>query len=398
MSLSFQLSDELTDYGRKLRDWSVREARPLAREADDRHALPEGWSKVLDGCPVPVGRTDIPGAPPIPAFPDGEKVTLLVFYESVNYGDPWVMTAIGGGIGHLPVKKVGTPEQIERWYTPVVESGLVTGFALTEPQCGSDTSRIETTATRDGGTWVLNGTKIFCSGGERAEYVTVFATTDKSAGSRGMAVFIVPKGTPGLVIAKPNESKLGVRSQLTSELRFENCVIPLDHRLGWTAVGPAADGAALSGQAGALSALADNRPNVAAWAIGSAQAALDVARERLLERRAEFTDRRWEVAETEFARMNSALDRARRLNLKAQYLVDRGTPSRSAAAVAKGFSPQTCERIILRCMQLLGPEGASKQLLLEKWYRDTKIIDIFEGTGQIQRLLVARQLMGRAVG
>jgi acyl-CoA dehydrogenase len=96
--------------------------------------------------------------------------------------------------------------------------------------------------------------------------------------------------------------------------------------------------------------------------------------------------------------MNSALDRGRRLNLKAQYLVDQGTPSRVAAAIAKGFSPQTCERVVLRCMQLLGPEGTSKQLLLEKWYRDIKIIDIFEGTGQIQRLLVARQLMGRAVG
>jgi acyl-CoA dehydrogenase len=123
-----------------------------------------------------------------------------------------------------------------------------------------------------------------------------------------------------------------------------------------------------------------------------------VARERLLERRAGFTARRWELIETELERMNSALDRGRRLNLKSQYLVDQATPSRAAAAIAKGFSPQTCERIVLRCMQLLGPEGTSKQLLLEKWYRDIKIIDIFEGTGQIQRLVVARQLMGRAAG
>jgi len=398
MSLSFQLSDELTDYGRKLRDWSVHEARPLAREADDRHALPDGWSKVLDSCPVGVGRTDVPDAEPIPAFPDGEKVTMLIYYENLNYGDPWVMTAIGGGIGHLPVKKIGTPAQIEKWYTPVITSGLTTGFALTEPQCGSDTSRIETTAMRDGDSWVLNGSKIFCSGGARAEYITVFATTDKSAGPRGIAVFVVPKDTPGLIIVKPNESKLGIRSQLTSELRFENCVIPVENRLGWTAAGPAENGSGVSGQAGALGALADNRPNVAAWAIGSAQASLDVARERLVERRAGFTGRRWELVETELGRMNSALDRGRRLNLKAQYLVDQGTPSRVAAAIAKGFSPQTCERVVLRCMQLLGPEGTSKQLLLEKWYRDIKIIDIFEGTGQIQRLLVARQLMGRAVG
>jgi acyl-CoA dehydrogenase len=398
MTLSFELSDELRDYGHQLRDWSVREARPLAREADDHHALPLGWSKVLDTCPVPIGRTDIPGAAPIPAFSDGEKVTMLVYYENLNYGDAWVMSAIGGGIGHLPVKKIGTPAQIEKWHAPVVGSGVTTGFALTEPHCGSDTSQIATTATRDGDSWVLNGHKIFCSLGAQAEYITVFATTDKSAGARGIAVFIVPKGTPGFVVVKPNESKLGVRSTLTSELRFENCVLPLENRLGWDAAGPAADAPSLSGQAGALSSLADNRPNVAAWAIGTAQASLDVTRERLLEIREGFTARRWTVVEAELDRMNTALERGRRLNLKAQYLVDHGTPSRVAAAISKGFSPQTCERVVLRCMQLLGPEGTSRRFLLEKWYRDIKILDIFEGTAQIQRLLIARHLMGRAAG
>ncbi|HEY6790506.1 MAG TPA: acyl-CoA dehydrogenase family protein [Trebonia sp.] len=398
MTLSFELSGELRHYGRQLRDWSVREARPLAREADDHHALPLGWSKVLDSCPVPVGRTDVPDAEPIPAFSDGEKVTMLVYYENLNYGDTWVMSAIGGGIGHLPVKKIGTPAQIAQWYTPAVESGLTTGFALTEPQCGSDTSRIATTATRDGRSWVLNGSKIYCSLGAQAEYVTVFATTDTTAGAKGIAAFIVSKDTPGFVVVKANESKLGLRSTLTSELRFEDCVIPLENRLGWDATGPAADAPGLSGQAAALASLADNRPNVAAWAIGTAQASLDLTRERLLAHRDDFASRRWTLVETELERMNAALARGRRLNLKAQYLVDQGTPSRVAASISKAFSPQTCERVVLRCMQLLGPEGTSKQLLLEKWYRDIKILDIFEGTAQIQRLLVARHLMGRAVG
>ena len=398
MTLSFQLSGELRDYGRQLRDWSAREARPLAREADDHHALPLGWPKVLDSCPVPVGRTDVPDAEPIPTFAEGEKVTMLVYYENLNYGDAWVMSAIGGGIGHLPVKKTGTPAQIDQWYTPVVESGLTTGFALTEPQCGSDTSRIATTATRDGSSWVLNGSKIYCSLGAQAEYVTVFATADKTAGAKGIAAFIVPKDTPGFIVVKANESKLGLRSTLTSELRFENCVIPLENRLGWDAAGPAADAPGLGGQAGALASLADNRPNVAAWAIGTAQASLDLTRERLLEHKADFTAHRWTLVETELERMNAALARGRRLNLKAQYLVDQGTPSRVAASIAKGYSPQTCERVVLRCMQLLGPEGTSRKYLLEKWYRDIKVLDIFEGTAQIQRLLVARHLMGRAAG
>jgi acyl-CoA dehydrogenase len=323
---------------------------------------------------------------------------MLVYYENLNYGDPWLMSAVGGGIGHLPVRTLGTREQIARWYDPVARGGVTTGFALTEPHCGSDTSKLATTATREGDTWVLNGSKMYCSNGATGEYVTVFATTDKAKGAGGIEVFVVPQGTPGLVVVKPNESKLGVRSQLTSELRLEHCAIPLENRLGWNSEGPDETAPQVSGLAGALGALADNRPNVAAWAIGSAQAAVDVTAERLTERRHDFTAQRRVIVENELERMNAVLDRGRRLNLKAQHLVDRGIPSRSAAAVAKGFAPQTCERIILRCMQMLGPEGTSKDLLLEKWYRDTKIIDIFEGTGQIQRLVVARSLMGRAAG
>jgi acyl-CoA dehydrogenase len=398
VTLSYELSEPLREYGRALREWARTEGRPLAREADTRHGLPSGWQKVLDSCPVGIGRTDKVGAEPIPVFADGAKTTMLVYYENLNYGDPWLMSAVGGGIGHLPVRTLGTREQIARWYDPVARGGVTTGFALTEPHCGSDTSKLATTATREGDTWVLNGSKMYCSNGATGEYVTVFATTDKAEGAGGIEVFVVPQGTPGLVVVKPNESKLGVRSQLTSELRLDNCAIPLENRLGWNAEGPDEDAPALSGLAGALGALADNRPNVAAWAIGSAQAAVDVTAERLTERRHDFTAQRWVIVENELERMNAVLDRGRRLNLKAQHLVDRGTPSRSAAAVAKGFAPQTCERIILRCMQMLGPEGTSKDLLLEKWYRDTKIIDIFEGTGQIQRLVVARSLMGRAAG
>jgi acyl-CoA dehydrogenase len=398
MTLSFELSAPLRKYGQELREWSASEARPLAREADDTHELPEGWSKVLDSCPVPVGRTDKPGAEPIPTFADGDKLSLLVYYENLNYGDAWVMSAIGGGIGHLPVKTLGTPEQIDKWYAPVVASGLTTGFALTEAHCGSDTSQLATTAVQDGDSWIINGSKMYCSGGARAEYVTVFATTDKSLGARGIAVFVVPKGTPGFTVTKANESKLGVRSQLTSELSFDQCVIPLENRLGWNQTGPADSAPSVGGLAGALGALADNRPNVAAWAIGTAQASIDVTTALLRERRLGFTAQRWTLLEAEMGRMDAVLGRGRLLNLKAQYLVDRGTPSRFHAATAKVFSPQTCERIVLRCMQMLGPEGTSKELLLEKWYRDVKIIDIFEGTGQIQRLLVARHLMGRAAG
>jgi len=395
MSLSFALSKPLVDYGRAIREWGVSECRPYAREADERHRTPENWSKILDTAPVPLGRHDLPHAEPKPTFEESNWVRDVVFYESINYGDVWVQPALGGGIGHLVVSAMGTPEQVERWHDPVVSGGLTTAFALTEPQFGSDTSQVATTATRDGDAWVLNGTKIFCSAGGTAEYIVVFATTDKSLRGKGVSAFVVPKGTPGLVVAKFNENKLGIRCWITSELVFDNCVIPVENQLGWTA--DAAGGPKQSGHSGALAALAFNRPNMGAMAIGLAQASLDVTTKLLAERKVGFTPHRWSSIQGELAKMDHVLARGRRLLFQSQYLVGRGTPDGAAAAMAKGYPPQTCERLIRRCMQLLGPEGTSKDLLLEKWYRDVKIMDIFEGSGEVQRIVVGRTLMGRLV-
>ena len=154
----------------------------------------------------------------------------------------------------------------------------------------------------------------------------------------------------------------------------------------------------VSGQRGALAALANNRPNMSAMVVGLAQAAIDVTTEQLEGRRQNMSPRRWEAASNDLRRMNEALDRARRINFNAGYDIDSGTPSRGKPAMAKAYAPQTCDRIIRRCMQLLGPEGASKDLLLEKWYRDVKIADIFEGSSQVQRIIVAREVVGRLAG
>jgi acyl-CoA dehydrogenase len=396
MPYSFTLSKPLADYGNILRDWSATEVRPYARQADTEHAPPANWKEILDTCPVGLGRQDIPDAEPVPAFEEGHWVTDLIYHEALSYGDIWAGPVIGGGIGHLVVQSMGTPEQVDKWYTPVVKLGLTTAFALTEPHFGSDATQVATTATRDGDSWVLNGTKIFCSGAVGAEYITVFATTDKSLGPKGIAAFVVPGGTPGLVITKRNESKLGIRSWQTSSLTFDNCVIPVENRLGWS--GDPNFKPRSSGQAGALGALGNNRPNMAAMAIGLAQASIDVATGILRERRAGFTPQRWSDIESEIENMNAALNRGRRMNLHAQYLLDAGKGDRAVSAAAKGYAPQTVDRVIRRCMQLLGPDGTSQELLLEKWYRDVKIMDIFEGSGQVQRIIVGRTLMGRVAG
>lgn len=396
MTYSFTLSKPLADFGNIVREWSTSECRPYARQADTDHAPPENWKQILDTAPVGLGRQDIPDAEPIPTFEEGHWVADLVFHEAINYGDIWVAPVLGGGIGHLVVASMGTQEQIDKWYTPIVEKGLTTAFALTEPHFGSDTTMVATTATRDGDTWVLNGSKIYCSGAVGAEYVTVFATTDKSLGAKGIASFVVPSGTPGYEITKRNESKLGIRSWMTSALSFDNCVIPVENKLGWSEDPDYKP--RTSGQSGALGALSNNRPNMSAMSIGLAQASIDVATGILRERRAGFTPQRWAATQVELENMNTALDRGRRMNFHAQYLTDAGKSDRTVSAAAKAYAPQTVDRVIRRCMQLLGPDGTSTDLLLEKWYRDVKIMDIFEGSSQIQRVIVGRSLMGRAVG
>ena len=397
MSTTFELSPELEKYGQQLREWSTSELRSRARAADTTKKTPDDWEAILDTCPVPLGRPDKEGDER-PTFEEGYWVAQLVYYENLSYGDLWAVPLMSNGLGPVVVEGMGTTAQREKWYGSASRGESVGAFALTEPHFGSDTSQVATTAVRDGDEWVLNGSKIYCTQGATADWVTVFATTDKSLGAGGIACFIVEAGTPGFSIPKPNESKLGIRNWPTSELLFENCRVPLENRLGWNSTGPDEESGMVSGQRGALAALANNRPNMSAMVVGLAQAAIDVTTEQLEGRRQSMSPGRWEAASTDLRRMNEALDRARRVNFNAGFDIDGGAPTRHKPAMAKAYGPQTCDRIIRRCMQLLGPEGASKDLLLEKWYRDVKIADIFEGSGQVQRIIVAREVVGRLAG
>ena len=396
MTLTFDLSKPLADYGSVLREWSVDVIRPHARQADTDHRPPENWRELVASCPVPIGSPFVRDGEPAPSFDEGHWTTQLSIYENISYGDIWPNTRLSNGIGHLVVHAMGTQEQIDRWYTPIVNSTTMTAFALTEPGFGSDTSLVSTTATRDGDSWVLNGNKIYCTAGSECQYAVVFATVDKSLGAKGISAFVVPADTAGFNVVKPNEDKLGITSWSTTELLFENCGVPVENRLGYDAQGDHVG--AVGGQAGALTALSTNRPNMSAMAYGVAQASVDIAERILRDRRDSFRADRWSIVENDLRRMRTALDRGKRVCLYANYQVDQGRMDRLWPAIGKGYPPQTCERVIRRCIQLLGPEGFSKELLLEKWYRDVKIMDIFEGSGQIQRIIVARDLMGRVAG
>ena len=150
MNYTFTLSKPLQEYSETLREWSASECRPYARQADQEKKRPDNWKQILDTAPVPLGRADRPELGQVPEFEDGKWITKLAFYEALNYGDVWVHPTLGGGIGELVVKSLGTPKQVAEWYDPIVQRGGDTGFALTEPGFGSDTSMVATTAVQDG--------------------------------------------------------------------------------------------------------------------------------------------------------------------------------------------------------------------------------------------------------
>jgi acyl-CoA dehydrogenase len=384
-----------------VRDWALTRVRPLAREADLEHCTPKGGLQVIDDCPVRFGRVknDPRAAEAIKA--DGAGVLEALIMEDVAFGDVWPLFAEhSGGIGHNVVQAMGTPAQRERWAAPVRRGDATSAFALTEPHFGSDPSQVATTARREGDEWVINGHKMYCTGGASASYVVVFATIDKEAGRHGIRAFVVEKGTPGASVTKPNENKLGIRSSETSELAYENCRVPLDHCLGLDASGLAAaksnDGnvRSQSGFTGALGAMTESRPLLGGTSIGIARAARQVAWDWAVERRSEFSPARWTRLEEEFDRMQSALDHASRMVVRAMWQKDRQIPIRRSGSAAKAFAPPIAERVIRRCLQWMGPDGLSQDYLVEKWYRDVKIFDIFEGSGQIHRITIARDLMG----
>jgi len=392
--MDFSFSPELTAYQAQIFDWARKVARPLARRADTEHALPPNAAEVLDSCPVPLDRVD-GVASVLPTFSDGDLLRNTAIVEAMTYGDPWLFESTNRGIGHRVVGKAGTQEQVDKWYAPYCRPGAhATGFGMTEPAMGSDTSGIATTARRDGDSWVLNGSKMYCSLGAHADFIVIIATIDPQLKHAGIRAFVVEKGTPGLIITRPNESKLGLRCWTTTALTLEDCRIPLNHMLGWK--GQDANNDDLVKTLGrALSSFNYSRPLVSLMGLSIAKAAIDETRDLIEKRRDEFSDRRWAAAESDLDQMVIEYDRARRLCYQGIWLDARGRSNRIEAAAGKAYGPATAELIIRRCMQILGPEGASEAHLIEKWFRDIKIFDIFEGTGQIMRRLVSKSLMGQ---
>lgn len=388
--MTFALAPQTRRFAETIRDWSVAELRPLARQADDDHSVPELARKALATAPFtgdassfrfePLDKSDRPEAY------DGRYVTATTVLEHGMYGDTLFLAAIESGIGGKVVDLLGTEEQLERWRSDAaIKEYGPTGFALTEPGTGSDAAAIGTTATRTADGWLLNGSKIFCSHGALAGYVVVFATVDRALGSRGIRAFVVEQGTPGFEVVKENESKLGMRAMLTTAFALDHVLVPFENCLGHEQNWPTTF-------RNGLATLNTTRHQVASMAIGIAQASLDEAAPLLIGPDSGYSARRQVAIQVEFDRFNAQLRHARLLCRRAAWLLDEGLPFAVEASTAKAVAPPLAERITARTLMLLGPDGYSDEYLFEKRYRDVKILDIWEGTGQIHRKIVSQQL------
>jgi acyl-CoA dehydrogenase len=286
------------------------------------------------------------------------------------------------GLGNSAIASVANDEQLERF------KGTWAAMAITEPGFGSDSAAVSTTAVKDGDAYVLNGEKIYVTSGERADSVVVWATLDKSLGRAAIKSFLVPKSLPGIRVERL-EHKLGIRASDTAVIVLENCRVPAENLLGNPDIA--------QGFAGAMATFDNTRPLVAGMAVGCARAALEDTR-RLLEEAGVVIDydrpaQAQSHAAATFIQMEADWEAALLLTLQAAWMADNRKPNSMQASMAKAKAGRAGNAITLRCVELAGTLGYSERELIEKWSRDSKILDIFEGTQQIQQLIVARRLL-----
>lgn len=318
---------------------------------------------------------------------NGVNMSTALGVIEMCYGDTGLLLSMPRqGLGNSAIAAVANDEQLERF------KGTWAAMAITEPGCGSDSAAIRTTATKDGEDYILNGEKIFVTSGDRADSVVVWATLDKKLGRAAIKSFVVPKGTPGMTVERL-EHKLGIKASDTAVIRFIDCRVPAKNLLGNEDIDVA------KGFAGVMETFDNTRPLVAAMAVGCAKASL----ERIQEMFKDHLDPDYSVPylqtsnlAAQIYRMEAEWEAARLLTLKAAWMADNKKPNSREASIAKAKAGRICNEITLKCVELAASVGYSEDELLEKWSRDSKILDIFEGTQQIQQLIIARRELGKS--
>jgi acyl-CoA dehydrogenase len=381
---------ELSDSDRKILDHVREEAlvcREYARHYDENeHEFPP------DELPEAKGRTN---AYALLRDRDELDSSLGVISMLITMGESWGDYSVRmrrgkGGLGNAALRAAGTPEQQQKW------GHLTLAMAITEPGCGSDASQVQTTALLDPATeeWILNGEKIFVTTGCRAEGVVLWATIDKSAGRAGIKSFLVEKDTPGFVVAH-KEKKLGIRADDTAAYVFSDCRIPRQNLLGGDESIPKASSGDFRG---VMKTFNMTRPAVSAIGLGIAEAALDFTRDELHRAGIEIGYGGGMAGQSAIAervvRLEALFEAAKLSVLRAAWLSSEGKSNNLESSMCKAKAGSAVREITQGCIEILGPMGVSREHLLEKWFRDVRITDIYEGTGEIQRMIVARGLLG----
>lgn len=382
------ISFDLTENDRKVLD-AIREesliARNYARYYDEHEEefppdqLPE--AKDRPGFYSLLGGRDVEDT--------GMNVLGMLITAAQTWGDYSVrLRRNTTGLGNSALRAAGTPEQQQKW------GHLTLAMAITEPGCGSDPSRVKTTATKDGDHYVLNGEKIFVTTGCRADAVVAWATVDANAGRAGIKSFLVEKGTPGFTVVR-KEKKLGIRADDTAAYVFENCRVPRENLLGGDET-VAKEGS--GGFRGVMKTFNMTRPMVAAIGLGISQAALDFTREQLQQAGIELKYGALTASQSalaqKFLELEAMQEAAMLTVMRAAWLADRQESNNLESSIAKAKGGSTVRLVTQGCIEILGPLGVSREHLLEKWFRDVRITDIYEGTGQIQNLIIARTILG----
>lgn len=389
-----ELPGKLKALGEMSRNMSIEMIRPISRKYDlAEHDYPTELDLVaamLDGMNHGEGGAGV-GADQSKqkdeantGIRNGANMAAVVGIQEFCWGDVGLLLTLPRqGLGNSAIGAVANEEQLKRF------DGKWAAMAITEPGTGSDSANIKTTAKQDGDYYVLNGEKIYVTSGSRADIVVVWASLDRSIGRAAIKSFAVEKGTPGMEVTRLEE-KLGIKASDTASISFSDCRVHKSNLLG----NPEID--TKKGFGGVMQTFDNTRPLVAAMACGVAKAALERTKE-LLE---SVTDLDYQTpiynvsaATAELYRMEADWEAARLLTLRAAWMADNSQPNSMEASMAKAKAGRTCNAITLKCVELCSGMGYSEDELLEKWARDSKILDIFEGTQQIQQLIVARRLL-----
>jgi acyl-CoA dehydrogenase len=371
-------------------EFAVKEIRPKAAYYDEHEELPRDIIAKASEVGLASG-----------IFGGGGGLSSVIIAEELSWGCAGIALAIAAsGLAGAAIMGIGTPEQRDKFLPMAMSTdGVVRlgAMGLTEPEAGSDVQAIATTATRDGDDYVLNGTKRFITNGGIADVHVIFATEDRSKGWGGLAAFVVEKGTPGLSEGTVWK-KMGIRASHTADVILEDCRIPAENRLGPPARAATEGGPPpVPGALGALKMLERTRPAVGAFSLGIARAALEYATEYAKERK-QFGKPliAQEGIAFKLADMAMAYDSARLLVHRAAWLAATGQPMlRAEGSMAKCYASDAAMRITIDAVQICGGYGYMREFPVEKWVRDAKIFQIFEGTNEIQRLVIGRALGAR---